>query len=445
MTRWDTNATIPERVISRLEQQWPNTMLMVNNYDRADTDTRLLLSPLLYSLSFGVLNSTATVTSTHQLEQFSRLPDLKDILLKTPNLKILDIRFKYNWMYRAVKWTGKSATPHLLNLPLNPRDRLPTLHELSFSGPPETYELDLRHCQLLKQCMDWSQLYRLDIGINCPQHFFEEIGSCLLNLKSLTMGVRTGERRYGHWTCGPLTCDDLGPVIRFIESVPDLHDLCITDLDAAVETLVPTILASQRSLQNFSYLASRHRRHQRQKIPHAWTPAQLLDLRQRCPNLSHLTIDFPLDNGKWVSHEPPKLPFNMLTPQLKPTNHATAIPHFTHLQSLQIVVELNESASDFAAEYHQTTWGEVPTPPFNEQLGREVTTDLFKSIFENDPYAHLEDLQVVFTRTEVYDRGQSSDIEFPIKVRRLERDDAPSPGEGGFSVKCKGKWLGGWL
>ena len=300
MNRWDTNARIPENVISNLEQQWPNAKLIVNNYDRAETDTRLLSSPLLHSLSFGILNSTATITATNQLEQFSRLPDLRDILLKAPNLRKLDIKLKYNWIQRAVKWYGNTASPHVLNLPLKPGDQLPPLRELSFSGPPETYEFDLKHCQLLKECMSWSQLYRLDIGISCPQYFFEELRSHLVNLKSLTMGIRTGERRYQYWPCGPLTCEDLEPVIRFIKAVPGLHELHITDLDAAAETVAPAILASQKSLQDFSYLASIHRNYKRRKDPHAWTTAQLIDLQERCPDLSRLEIDFPLNEGKWV-------------------------------------------------------------------------------------------------------------------------------------------------
>jgi len=111
---------------------------------------------------------------------------------------------------------------------------------------------------------------------------------------------------------------------------------------------------------------------------------------------------------------------------------------------LKIFVELNSDASDFAAEYSQEIWGSVPTPPFNETLGREVATNLFKSFFANDPYTLLTDLEVCFTREEVYDRMQSADIKFPIRIRRLERGDALSPLEGGFTIECAGEWLGGW-
>lgn len=86
-----------------------------------------------------------------KLEQNSKLPKLKENLLNAPNLRSLDIKFKYNWMPPEVTWLGITATPRLLNLPLNSTDRLPTLQELTFSGPPETYEFDRPRCQLLRR------------------------------------------------------------------------------------------------------------------------------------------------------------------------------------------------------------------------------------------------------------------------------------------------------
>ena len=55
----------------------------------------------------------------------------------------------------------------------------------------------------------------------------------------------------------------------------------------------------------------------------------------------------------------------------------------------------------------------------------------------------MTSLDVCFTRVEQYDRGQTSDIKFPFKVRRLERDDAVRPVAGGFVVECEGRWLNG--
>ena len=123
----------------------------------------------------------------------------------------------------------------------------------------------------------------------------------------------------------------------------------------------------------------------------------------------------------------------------KPVDYAETISRFSRLKRLKVVVDLNNDASDFAAAYWRR---ELPIPELNEGLGREVTTSLFKSFFVKDPYARLIDLEVCFTRIETYDRGQNTEIEFPIKIRKLERDDAPSPLNGGFTIESKGRWLG---
>ncbi|KAL8947811.1 MAG: hypothetical protein Q9222_005950, partial [Ikaeria aurantiellina] len=280
---WDVNRDIPTSVILRLEQHWPDVHLSIGDHDRATTDFRALTSPLLQSMSFCILNHTATTTATHQLEQYSKLPELRDILLKVPNLRKLDIKFVYNWIPRRVNWSGHLANPRLLNLPLEPLDRLPTLTDLTFSGPPETYEFTLEHY----------------LGFSCPQFFFEEIGPQLENLESLTMGIRIGNRRYTHWPQGPLTCSDMSTVYRFLEQVPYLHELRITDLGVAPAYHAPFILETQTSLQVLSYHASLDRSGRKRRDPYTLTTAGLLALKSRFVDLSHLEIDLPLSDGKW--------------------------------------------------------------------------------------------------------------------------------------------------
>lgn len=448
---WAVNADLPERVISQLEKQWPSVKLIVSEYDRMGTDTRILSSPLLHELTFGINNWKS---GYEVQEQYSRLPKLREVLLESPQLKKLDIRTQYSWLQRGI-WPGHTTTfetrPRLLNLPLQPSDRLPSLDELRFSGR-DIYELDLEHCQLLKQCMNWSQLRTLDLGLSCPQHFFEEIGDKLVSLKSLGMGITTGDRKYLYWKYGPMTCNynHYEPVRQFLRCVSGLYELRITDLATAARLIVADLLDSQESLRTLSFHSSMRRRYRQKHKPHAWKMTQLDELRHRAPDLEDLEIDFPLEeieipleDGKWVSHSRTIARIFTAKPSPKPSHFASTMARFNNLRRLKIFVELNEAASDFAGEYRQDAQGSVPTPPFNEKLGREVTTSLFRSFFENDAYARLTELEVSFTHVKVYDRGQHEDIEFPIKVRRLERDDAPSPLDGGFTVECQGKWLRG--
>ena len=290
---WNTRTDIPLRVISQLEQKWPNTNLIVSNHYRANTDTRLLSSPLLHTLSYGIFKNSTSVGYRAHLAQLS---ELKEILLNHPNLRKLDIKFAHNWIPWGVNGSRDQAESLVLNLPINPSDRLPPLHELSFSGPPDLYCFDVEHCRLLSQCMDWSNLRRLDLS-NCPLQFVKEIGHRLVNLKSLTMGIGFGGQDRRYWPHGPLpgplTNEDLEVVTTFIGSLRGLHELRITDLFDAAKTIAPEFSASLKSLQKLSYVSN--------KPLGVWSKAHLLDLHQNCTNLSNLELDFRLTCGLWVS------------------------------------------------------------------------------------------------------------------------------------------------
>lgn len=147
--------------------------------------------------------------------------------------------------------------------------------------------------------MEWSQLRLLDLGLSCPGPLFEQIGGSLPNLRSLTMGIRTGEARLPIWRQIPPSCRTLGPVIRFMATVRGLHELDITDFDHAGDALASTILNNQKALQRLSYRVSSVGC--RSLPQHLWTASQLQELREQCPDLSHLEIDFPLVEQKWAS------------------------------------------------------------------------------------------------------------------------------------------------
>ena len=266
---------------------------------------RLLNSPLLHSLSFGIFNISARAGQPTQLEQYSKLPELREILLNTPGLKKLDIGFKFHWKGSGIKFAGITEKAHVLNIAINQSDRLPSLHELILSGPSEeAYEFDKPHCELLRRCMDWSQLRRLDIGISCPQHLFEEVSGSLSSLKSLKMGIRVGSREHWRNEYGPMTSSSLENVTRFIEAVPGLHELIITDLEDAADTIAANIVANQKSLHKLAYLASIRRRgwqNLSRVPPNVWRMTQLLELKDQCPTLSYLEINMPLEEGRWVS------------------------------------------------------------------------------------------------------------------------------------------------
>ena len=85
--------------------------------------------------------------------------------------------------------------------------------------------------------------------------------------------------------------------------------------------------------------------------------------------------------------------------------------------------------------------GTVPLPDFNKDLALEYVVSFFRSFFENDHRARLTDLEVSFNRIVEYDRGETSDIRFPIRIRRSERDDTPNPIEGGLAIIPSNEWI----
>lgn len=83
MRSWVVNGDIPENVLCKLEQRWPDVKLLVRNHDRASTDVRALCSPLLHSLSFGILNRLRADYGPLALAHYSTLHELKDVCLNS--------------------------------------------------------------------------------------------------------------------------------------------------------------------------------------------------------------------------------------------------------------------------------------------------------------------------------------------------------------------------
>ena len=406
--------------IAIIQERLPDVRLVLQKYDTREMEWMPLSSPILYYLDFSIFYTAVNATNQQAL---SNLSDLKKILLGSPNLKRLNIRFDISRLHRS------------LNLPLEPFDRLPTLHELTVSGSVEVYDFDQKHCLLLRQCMDWSQLRHLDLGTSCPAYFFEGFGGQSSSLRSLTMGIRTDERWYSPWQHVNFPFDNLDPMTTFLESVPHLHELRLTDLCIATEVVVPVILDSQLKLRVLSYHVSSDRgRGIELNLPLAWRLALHEQLRDRCPDLEHLEIDFPLQKGKWVSS--PQSPsqihirtFMSRSSVSKPIDYATKISGFHHLHTLKIFIELDDNASDFSSALRDTPniGPDFLLPFFDEWHARAVSDELFKAFFASDPYAWLRELEVCFLRSEY--------TKWRFRYRRLERDDEKSVLEGGYECE----------
>lgn len=83
-------------------------------------------------------------------------------------------------------------------------------------------------------------------------------------------------------------------------------------------------------------------------------------------------------------------------------------------------------------------------PPLNNLKARDTAINLFKSFFIHNEYAYLTELEICFKHQRQEDRGQRFEVEIPVKIKRMVRDDAPSPLEGGFTVGTRTRWPRGW-
>ncbi|KAL8856100.1 MAG: hypothetical protein Q9178_007295 [Gyalolechia marmorata] len=240
------------------------------------------------------------------------------------------------------------------------------------------------------------------------------------------MGIRTRDRFHTHLSQDLLTCENLVPVVEFIESARGLHELNISDLDAAVNEISLPIWATYRSLQKLYYHSPINRKYRGHGFPrfgYTWSSISLETLGHANPELQELTIDFPYPEGHW------------------PVEHAQIIAKFSRLNKLKIFIELTSEASDFAAEYHQDVMGTVPFPPLNLDAAIKAAINQFKSFFTHNAYSRLTSLELCFLRTCYADRFQSIETESIVRIGRLERHDAPIPLDGGFVVHGSGKWV----
>lgn len=69
-----------------------------------------------------------------------------------------------------------------------------------------------------------------------------------------------------------------------------------------------------------------------------------------------------------------------------------------------------------------------------------VAIELFQAMYRIHKDASLRVLELCFVTLDIGDRGESEIVQHSIRVRRMERDDAPEPKNGGFEVESDGGW-----
>ena len=224
-------------------------------------------------------------------------PKIKEAISKSARLKVLHATMSSGYTDAPVPPARRAAhfQQILSDAMPNPSDKLPPLHELTL-GPHFRYWHIGRQCRMLwTQCIDCSQLRRLNLRHGCPETLLEQLEGNVLNLKSLTLGVNLAPQ-----DGGTLSGGDPSLVQTFIESIDGLHELSIINYCGEPDFLFSAVLKHHESLQTLSFHTPPDQ-HYRRKLPPVWAVEQLLRLRDQCRNLSVLELDVVLEEGQWVS------------------------------------------------------------------------------------------------------------------------------------------------
>jgi hypothetical protein len=134
---------MPESVISKLEDLWPDVKLSVTNnrkrgkHSDRPMDVRLLSSPLLYSLDYSIFQC---MTSANELCSESR--QLKDILVQSPNLQVLSLAVYPRFADADVPKLPKDS--HRNQLPVCHKDDLTAIDTIVSSRVLQTLILETK-------------------------------------------------------------------------------------------------------------------------------------------------------------------------------------------------------------------------------------------------------------------------------------------------------------
>lgn len=237
---WECDINVPDILIEVLHRCFKDVRIGIS---AKSLDQAILSSPRLQRLSVSVAHTDPTSQGSH-----ARWRQLKHVLLNCQSLRALTINAHLDSLGRTEPivsrnevtpgsktslWWHANATPsshdskplheestEKTQLPLEAGDSLPSLEELDIRS--NTYDLDVVHCALLLDCMDWSKLKRLSLGPSNPKSYFDVFRGQLPQLEALDFAYHFEYLSFNdHYTSTLTACS------AFVTSLPHLVELTI--------------------------------------------------------------------------------------------------------------------------------------------------------------------------------------------------------------------------
>jgi hypothetical protein len=230
-------------------------------------DISALSSPSLHTLDYTVHGQFFAPGKPSEYSLF------RECLLKSTKLKSLTLHVKYSVASHFHR-TGE------LNLQFERGDRFPALEDLDLSDCHSAYDMNRQHCAMWTQCMDWSNLKKLDLGHSSPQYLLPALTGRIPQLQTLRFGFWDNHEGPGASWASP---SDLSIVTRFFCSITALRSLTLfSGTDAEMSQIRPHILRNCGTSLKKLHVTLLDRR--------GWTAPAFEDLRKYVPRLTELEV-----------------------------------------------------------------------------------------------------------------------------------------------------------
>jgi len=87
---------------------------------------------------------------------------------------------------------------------------------------------------------------------------------------------------------------------------------------------------------------------------------------------------------------------------------------------MKLWIPIPTSACAFSVNYaFDSLMGSVPPPPLLDDKAMNAATNIFRQIYAQNSNAKLEELELVFQRYYMADRGQQMPCYWPIRAKKL--------------------------
>ncbi|KAL3419058.1 F-box domain-containing protein [Phlyctema vagabunda] len=434
--RWHSQSKVPERLISKLEQRWPDLKLHVDVPYRSEgslyPDIRLLSSPLLSSLECDISWGLRDGMFGSQESVLSDIWILAAIISQNKRLESLNLAI-------SGCGSGFDDDPELeITQEVVPLDtdtlfpagfQLPQLQEIVW--PSWTYSTGIPQFErehekvheltyiLLKQIPNWAHLKYLKLSGLSAELPFKQLEGCVPNLRVLHVVFRA--KKY----------DNTPAALSFISSLNGLEELSIINMVASAERCWEAIKKHKGSLckvavyspPNFFIRSMGGEYAPVRKRAPLLTPEQLEELLT-FRNITDLKIDISVEDAEWLTQS--DILSSTVRNEKFENSRAAILTKFTHLRRLRLNIEVHEEASLFSDGYGDPVRFEYNVAALRAAQAKKAAVGLLKQIFANDPQSCLKEIKLKFETVALNDIISTfTPVDCSFLATRFERDMHP--------------------